>query len=395
MKKIAFILGIRPDIIRASLILKYLKRYKDIETIFIWSGQHYSENLKAIFLKELEVDAPTIELGCRGRTDAEILSKLINRLHKTLKKIKPDAAVFLGDTNTVASCIVPALLNIPIVHIEGGMRSYDWRMPEEKYRTISDHLADLIYVYFDEYKEQAIREGINPDNIMVVGNPIVDIVSSFYLKRKEKFKKIANNNFFKDRKIEKRNYLVMTAHRRENVHDPDSFLAIIDLISHSPYKIYFPASYRTQKVIKDLKIALPKNVIMVDPTGYEEVITLMVNSKGVITDSGTIVEECSILNIPCIQIRKSTERPQVIDAGGCIKFDPTNPKNYPPEIVFKKLEILQGKKWKHLLGDGKASQRIAEDLAKRVLENRVKGHQRENYHIPTDRSYIEDLIPNF
>ena len=153
MKKIAFILGIRPDIIRTSLILKYLKESKDIETIFIWSGQHYSENLKGIFLKELEVDVPTIELGCSEDNDAEIVSKLISALYKTLNEIKPDAAVFLGDTNTVAGCIAPALLNIPIIHIEGGMRSYDWRMPEEKYRTVSDHLADLIYVYSNEYKE--------------------------------------------------------------------------------------------------------------------------------------------------------------------------------------------------------------------------------------------------
>lgn len=391
-KKIVFVLGIRPDIIRASIILEYLKKSQDIETIFIWSGQHYSENLKGIFLKELEVEAPAIELGCGGDTDAEIVSKLINTLYKTLEEIKPDAAVFLGDTNTVVSCIVPALLNIPIVHIEGGMRSYDWRMPEEKYRTIVDHLSDLIYVYMDEYKEQAIREGINPKNIVVVGNPIVDILQKYYFERKEKFDKMANDAFFEERGLKREIYYVLTWHRRENVHDKDSVLAIINLLKNSPYPIYFPASYRTQKVLKEMNLKLPDNVIMVDPIGYEELLTLMVNSRGVLSDSGTVVEECSILQIPCIQMRRSTERPQVYDVLGCVKFDPTNPSKYPEEIIFKKLESLYGKKWQHILGDGKTSQRIAEDLIKRLMADKIRGYKKEQYSIPIRRSYREDDI---
>ena len=391
-KRIAFVLGTRPDIIRASLILKYLKSYEEIETKFIWSGQHYSDNLKGIFLRELEVDAPAIELGGKGDTDAEIVSSIIAKLYKVLEKIKPDVVVFLGDTNTVISCIAAAQLNIPIVHIEGGMRSYDWRMPEEKYRTVSDHLADLIYVYSDEYKEQAIREGINPNNIEVVGNPIVDIINKFYFEKKEEFNKMATDNFFKERGITKNNYYVLTWHRRENVHEKESFNAIINLLSNSPFKVYFPASYRTKKVIKEAGVSLPENIIMDDPIGYNELLTLMVNSRGILTDSGTIVEEASILQVPCVQMRRSTERPQVYDVGGCVKFDPTTPLRYPAETVFKKLESLFGKKWKHNLGDGKTSERIAKDLKSRVLENRINGHKKEQYNIPIERSYREDEI---
>ncbi len=391
-RKITFVLGIRPDIIRASLILKYLKSYKEIETVFIWSGQHYSDNLKGIFLRELEADLPAIELGGTGETDAEIVSSIIAKLYKVLEKIRPDAVVFLGDTNTVISCIAAAQLNIPIVHIEGGMRSYDWRMPEEKYRTVIDHLADLIYVYFNEYKEQAVREGINPNNIVVVGNPIVDILTKFYFEKKEEFKKMAIDDFFKDRGIKKNNYYVLTWHRRENVHEEESFNAVINLLSNSPFKVYFPASYRTQKVIKEAGVSLPENVIMSDPIGYKELLTLMVNSRGILTDSGTVVEEASILQIPCVQMRKSTERPQVYDAEGCVKFDPSNDTAYPSDIIYHKLESLIGKQWEHNLGDGKSSLRIAEDLKERLLSGKLKGHKKEDYHIPVDHPYREDEI---
>lgn len=392
MKTIAFILGIRPDLIRASLILKNLDKVKKFKTIFIWSGQHYSDNLKDIFIRELNIRQPDIDLECGGESDAEISSAVISRLHPVLEKIKPETAVFLGDNNTVVGCIAAAQLNIPIVHIEGCMRSYDWRMPEEKYRLLADHLSDVIYVYFGEYKEQGIREGLNPDNIVVVGNPIVDILDRYYFRRKAKFDSMANVTFFRSRNIEKRKYYLMTCHRRENVHVPEFFQAIINLVSKSPYRIYFPASYRTQKVIREKKVQPPKNIIMVDPIGYDEFLTLMVNSRGVLTDSGTIVEEACILQVPSIQMRRSTERPQVYDARSCVKFNPTKSKKYPPTLIFEKLDSLYGKRWKHRLGDGKASQRVVDDLKRRVLEGKLRGHLPENYHISTDRSYREDGI---
>lgn len=391
-KKLVFVLGIRPDIIRASLILEKLENTNKIETIFIWSGQHYSDNLKGIFFRELNVKAPDIDLGAGGQTDAETVSAVIDKLYRALEKIKPDAVVFLGDTNTVVGSIAAAMLNIPVVHIEGCMRSYDWRMPEEKYRTTIDHLADLIYAYFDEYKEQGVREGLNPKNIVVVGNPIVDILERFYFKEKKKYDELANANFFKKHGLEKNNYLVLTTHRRENVHNEKSFRAIMSLVAASPYKVFFPASYRTQKVIKELAFKLPQNLIMVEPIGYEEILMLLVNSKGVLTDSGTVVEEASILNVPSVQMRKSTERPQVYDAGSSVKFDPDKAENYPAEQIYNKLDLLYDRRWKHNLGDGKTSERIAADLVDRLLNEKLRGHKPEDYHIPIWRSYREDDI---
>lgn len=391
-KKIAYILGIRPDVIRSALILKHLRSNKEFETVFIWSGQHYSDNLKDIFFRELDVPSPDIELGCASDIDAEISGELIIKLSKVLQDLKPEAAVFLGDTNTVLGFIAPLQLNIPIVHIEACMRCYNWDMPEERFRTTIDHASDLMYTYLDEYKEQGIREGLNPKNIIVVGNPIVDILQKYYFERKEKYDRVATGDFFKKRGIDKDKYYVLTCHRRENVEEVEVFRSIVRLIQDSPYPIYFPASYRTQKVLKRMKITLPDHIILVDPIGYEELLVLMINSAGVLSDSGTIVEETCILQIPTVNIRISSERPQVYDAGGCIKFDPRNGEIYPSRIIYKKLENLRGKGWEHNLGDGKSSVRIAEDLKKRLLSGDFRGHKKKNYHILVDHPYREDEI---
>ena len=389
-KRLAFILGIRPDVIRAALILECLRRYDDIETVFIWSGQHYSDNLKSIFFRELSVVPAEIDLQCGGDTDAEVAASVISRLYPVLSGLNPAAAVFLGDTNTTTGAIAAAQLNIPIVHVEGCMRSFDWRLPEEKYRTVVDHLADVIYAYLDEYKEQGLREGLNPANIVVVGNPIVDILNHYYFSQLKKYAAMATPRYFASRGIERGKYYVMTCHRRENVHITSSLQAILDLVSQAPYPVYFPASYRTQKVLRATGLSLPANVMMVDPIGYEEILCLMVNSRGVITDSGTVVEETCVLQVPSLQMRKSTERPQVYDVGSSVKFDPVEPAKYPAAMVFGKLEALYGKKWPHTLGDGESSERIASDLHRRIVENDFARHRPEHYHVPIARSYRDD-----
>lgn len=389
-KRLAFILGIRPDVIRAALVINHLRRYEDMEMVFIWSGQHYSDNLKDVFFRELGVAPAEIDLKCGGETDADVVASVISRLYKVLQELNPAAAVFLGDTNTTTGAISAAQLNIPIVHIEGCMRAYDWRMPEEKYRTTIDHLADVIYTYFDEYKEQGVREGLNPRNIVIVQNLIVDILNHYYFGQKTKFDEMATPAFFASRGIDRGEYYLMTCHRRENVHIPGSFQAILNLLRDAGRPVYFPASYRTQKVLHEMGLKVPGNVLMVDPIGYEEMLCLMVNSRGVITDSGTVVEETCVLQVPSLQMRKSTERPQVYDVGSSVKFDPAEPAKYPAKVIFSKLENLYGKKWPQTLGDGKASERIAADLHRRVVESDFMRHKPEIYHVPVERSYRED-----
>lgn len=393
-RKLAFVLGIRPDVIRAALILAHLRSYSDVETVFIWSGQHYSDNLKSIFFRELNVAPAEVELGCEGETDAALVASIIERLYRVLRDLEPMAVVFLGDTNTTAGAIAAAQLNIPIVHIEGGMRSYDWRMPEEKYRTIIDHISDLIYAYVDEYKEQGVREGLNPDNIVVVGNPIVDILEHYYFSKKEMYDSLATPDFFSSRGIRKDEYYLMTCHRRENLNEK-SLRAILSLVGATFRKVYFAAGYRTQREIASLQLQLPSNLIMVDPIGYEELLCLVVNSRGVITDSGTLVEEACVLGVPSIQMRRSTERPQVYDVGASVKFDPSAPNDFPVNDVIRKLERLHGKSWSHNLGDGKSSERIASDLYRRIIQNDFAHHKPEQYHLPIAHAYRGDGLEHF
>lgn len=394
-KKLAIILGIRPDVIRASLFLNMIRRDPRVDVVFIWSGQHYSDNLKDVFFRELGVKPPEIELNAKGGNDAEISSSIISKLYPVLSNLRPDAALFLGDTNTVIGCLAAAQLNIPIIHFEGCMRSYDWRMPEEKYRGVIDHLADIIYTYYPEYKRQGIDEGINPKSIVVVTNPIVDVLQKHYYEKKDFYARMASDSFFSSRGIERENYYAMTCHRRENVHIKESFKAILNLVAAAPKKVYFPASYRTQKVLKDYGLNLPKNVIMVDPVGYQEFLVLMTNSAGVITDSGTVVEETCVLGIPSLQMRKSSERPQTYDVGSSVKFDPSQPVKYPAKKIFAKFDSLRDRKWKHNLGDGKASYRIYKDVVHRLLTDTVAFHRPRRYHIDVRRSYREDGIKNY
>lgn len=391
-KKLAFILGIRPDLIRAVLILRHLEKAKDIETILIWSGQNYSDNLKGIFFREFKVRKPDIELDCKGSSDAEVVSKLISQLSPTLEAMNPDAVVVLGDTNTAMGCLAAAQLNIPIIHIEGCWHSYDWRMPEEKIRTIVDHISDVIYTYEEEYKQRGVAEGLNPKNIVVVKNPIVDILNEFYFNQKAKLDKKANKKFFEKRGLVDKNYYLMTCHRRENVHIQDSFKKIMELVSLAQHPVYFPASYRTQAVMKEYNIKPPKNLIVTDPIGYEEMLILLSHAKGVFTDSGTLNEEACVLNIPCVNIRKATERPQVYDVRASVKFDPNQPEKYKPQTILRKLDKITGTTWPNPFGDGKSSERIAKDIIKRLRSNNIRGFLPEKNHLPIKRSFMEDGI---
>ena len=259
-------------------------------------------------------------------------------------------------------------------------------MPEEKYRTMCDHLSDVIYAYFDEYKEQGVNEGLNPNNIVVTGNIIVDVLNENYWNKFDDYNQFADISYFESKGLLKGHYFIMTCHRRENISSVDNLNYIFDLVKSVKEKVYFPAGYRTQKYINKFNLELPKNLIMVDPIGYKDIITLMVNSNGVLTDSGTIVEEACVLQVPSVQMRTSTERPQVYDANSSVKFDPTSHDPEQIKGVMKKFRALP-KKWNHNLGDGNASRKIASDISRRVTSNQLNGHLKENYHIPTDRAY--------
>ena len=384
MKDLAIVLGIRPDVIRASKILKLLENQNEIDFDFLWSGQHYSENMKDTFFTQLNVPRPNFEFSVDKSNDSTIVSSTIENLYKHFDTNKYKAVVFLGDTNTVMGSVAAAQHNIPIVHIEGCMRSYDWRMPEEKYRTVIDHLSDRIYAYLDSYKTQGLNEGISENIIKVTGNPIVDIIN-------ENSQIFDSGVDYLDNEVlslSNENFVLVTCHRRENILNEDSLKNIISLLNTiDDRNIIFPMGYKTQEVLKNSNIQLNTNIKVLDPIGYLEFMYLLKNSNYVATDSGTVVEEACILNVPSIQMRYSTERPEVYDVRASVKFDPTNNLVDSNEVIGAVMNLNRG--WSHPFGDGNSSEIIVKDLIELSNSNTFKRHSPKDYPFDTSRSFKE------
>ena len=383
MKDLAIILGIRPDVIRASKILKLLEDQNEIEFDFIWSGQHYSENMKDTFFNQLNVLKPNYEFEVNKNSDATIVASTIENLYNHFSNHKYKAAVFLGDTNTVMGSIAAAQHNIPIVHIEGCMRSYDWRMPEEKYRTIIDHLSDRIYAYLDNYKKQGLNEGISENIIKVTGNPIVDIIN-------ENLEFFDSGSKFLPKDvldlIEKK-FVLVTCHRRENILNPQSFENIMNLLNNiENTNVIFPMGYKTQEILRESNYKLGNHIKVIDPIGYLEFMYLLKNSEYVATDSGTVVEEACILGIPSIQMRYSTERPEVYDVKASVKFDPTVNDGSVISVI-NKVNGLISTKWSNPFGDGTASEIIVNDLVELSKQNNFKKHNSSDYPFDVSNSF--------
>jgi UDP-N-acetylglucosamine 2-epimerase (non-hydrolysing) len=352
--KVAFVLGIRPDLVRAAPLFAKFKELAEFDVTFIWSGQHYSTNLKDSFLQELAIPAPDLELQIDTNDDISIVSSGIKQLGQYLASSSHDCVMFLGDTNTVLLSLAPSILNIPIVHIEGCMRSFDIEMPEERNRRMIDKISSRIYAYLPRYKSIGMLEGIPENSIVITGNLAVDAVQYFIgLKSWQNFE--ARALMWRNSKGVNGEYALMTCHRRENINNEDSLRRILDLAGKQNFQVIFAAGYATQRKIVEFGVSLPVNVIMTDPLEYSLFLPSLMGARLVITDSGTVVEESSILGIPSFQIRRSTERPEVYWSGSSIKIDPHNHSPIPSRTTFPD-------RWNHELGLGNASTLIIQDL---------------------------------
>lgn len=352
--KVAFVLGIRPDLVRAAPLFAKFKEDALFDVTFVWSGQHYSANLKDSFINELRIPAPEVELQINTDDDISIVSTGIMQLGKYLESEKHDCVMFLGDTNTVLLSLAPSILNIPIVHIEGCMRSFDIGMPEERNRRMIDKISSRIYAYLPRYKAIGILEGIPEESIVTTGNLAVDAVNYFMnLSSWEKFENDAREWRKSLGIVDK--YALMTCHRRENINDEVVLRRIIAFAGVQDCQVIFVAGYATQRKIKEFNIALPTNTLMTDPVEYSHFLPSLLSAALVITDSGTVVEESSILGIPSVQVRRSTERPEVYWSGSSVKFDPHKAETFDFDSNLPK-------DWNHGLGDGSASSVIIKDL---------------------------------
>ena len=301
MKKIITCIGIRPDIIRLSQILKKLDNY--FENIIVDSGQHYDYNLNKIFYEQLGVREPDYNLNIKSGTHASQVAKLMIEFEKTLFKEKPSFVVILGDNNSsLGFALATSKLNIPLIHIEAGMRSKNWQMPEEKNRIIIDHLADLNICYLPEHKENLIREGINPRRCWVVGNPIIEVVQ------------VVKPDFKQDSPF----YLV-TCHRAENIENKENLSRILNflekLYKSKNIEIKYILMPKTKQMMEKYSLIFPEGINTIPPQGFLQFLGMEKEAELVISDSGTVVEECAILGTPCLTIRESTERIDLIERG--------------------------------------------------------------------------------
>lgn len=352
--RVAFVLGIRPDLVRAAPLFAKFKELAKFDVTFIWSGQHYSVNLKDSFINELGIPAPDVELEINTNDDISIVSSGIMQLGKYLESNMHECVMFLGDTNTVLLSLAASIQNIPIVHIEGCMRSFDINMPEERNRRMIDKISSRIYAYLPRYKSIGILEGIPEESIITTGNLAVDAVQYFM--------SLNSWNEFQNRALGWRKslgidnkYVLMTCHRRENINSESALRKIIYFAGERDLQVIFAAGYATQRKIKEFKISLPTNIILTDPLEYSLFLPSLLSADLVITDSGTVVEECSILGVPSIQLRRSTERPEVYWSGSSIKFDPHSIEDLTIRPNFPK-------EWAHNLGNGDAASVIIKDL---------------------------------
>jgi len=309
------IVGTRPEIIKLSRVMAELDN--NVEHILVHTGQNYDFELNEIFFNDLGVRKPDYFLNAVGKTTAETIGNILIKSDEIFEKINPDAVLLYGDTNSCLSVISAKRRQIPIFHMEAGNRCFDQRVPEELNRKIVDHLSDINMPLTEQARDYLIKEGIRPETIIKTGSCMKEILT-FYKD------KIDNCNVLERLNIKKEKYFIVSIHREENVDYPENLKKLVDSLNALAEKFNYPVVVsthpRTQKRLDDIKqdIELNPLVYYLKPMGFFDYIALQKNSCCVISDSGTITEEASILNFPAIMIRMAHERPEGMDEGTVI-----------------------------------------------------------------------------
>jgi UDP-N-acetylglucosamine 2-epimerase (non-hydrolysing) len=349
--KVMSIFGIRPDWSKGCTVLDALDRQRGIEHVIAHTGQHYSYNLDKIFFDQLGIRKPDVNLDVGSGSQGQQMARIIERSEAAILKEKPDIVLVLGDSNSSLAALAAAKLNVKVAHIESGMRSFDWRMPEEKNKRIIDHISWFLFAYTYFQRENLLLERINYRKVFVTGNPSSDVIGKFVNR--------ASESGILDRLgVSEKEYFLVTCHRAENVDDAVELGKILRalalVIRKFKKKIVWPLYPRTRKSIKKFGYSVPQGVIVTEPLGFMEFLALEKYAACAITDSGTVQEECCILNVPCVTIRMSTERPETIELGSNI-IAGTDPKRIV-SAVEKMVESPTG--WRHPYGENVSAKMV-------------------------------------
>lgn len=361
--KLIGVVGARPNFMKIAPLAKALEGHPAVQFILLHTGQHYDEKMSGLFFEELGIKQPDIYLGVGSNTHARQVADIMVKFEDVCQQEKPDAIMVVGDVNSTMACsIVAAKLCIKIIHLEAGLRSFDRSMPEEINRLVTDVLADILLTPSADADANLLREGVSPEKIHRVGNIMIDTLLQFLPLANQK------SGILQSLKLNKQGYVLVTLHRPSNVDSPENLEAILKLLDAQSKKIpiVFPIHPRTKKKIEEYHLnRFTEKLITSEPLGYFDFQVLMSNAKVVLTDSGGVQEETTALQIPCITIRKNTERPVTEEVGTNIVT------GLNMERVNLLLEEVRQGKWKKSavpeLWDGNTANRILEIISKIYL----------------------------
>jgi UDP-N-acetylglucosamine 2-epimerase (non-hydrolysing) len=308
--KVMTVVGTRPEIIRLARVMNALDNSDAIEHVIVHTGQNYDYELNQIFFDDLAIRKPDYFLNAAGTTATETIGKILINIDPLLEELQPDAFLVLGDTNSCLCAIPAKKRHIPIFHMEAGNRCFDQRVPEETNRKIVDHISDINMTYSDIAREYLLREGLSADRIIKTGSPMFEVLNHY-------LPSIKSSNILVRLSLEHNNYFVVSAHREENISSESNFKGLVTSLNLVAEKYDLPIIVsthpRTRKMIDVKGIVLHKNIQLLKPLGFNDYNALQLHSKAVLSDSGTISEESSILNFPALNIRQAHERPEAME----------------------------------------------------------------------------------
>ncbi len=303
--KVVTVLGTRPEIIRLSRVISKIDQYCD--HVLVHTGQNYDYELNEIFFQDLDIRKPDYFLEAAGATGAETIGKVIIAVDQLLGKVEPDALLVLGDTNSCMAVIPAKRKKIPTFHMEAGNRCFDMRVPEEINRRIIDHTADINLTYSSIARDYLLNEGLSPDMVVKTGSPMFEVLN-YYLDD------ILDSDVLVRLGLSAGEFFVVSAHREENIDSDKNFIQLVEVLNsiaeHYNYPVIVSTHPRTQKRVDEIDVAFHQNIRLLKPLGFKDYNKLQVKAKAVLSDSGTINEESSILNFPALNIREAHERPE-------------------------------------------------------------------------------------
>ena len=342
--KVMTVVGTRPEIIRLSAVINKLDESEAIDHILVHTGQNYDYELNEVFFKDFKLKKPDYFLNAATGTAVETIGNILVKIDPVMEEVKPDAFLVLGDTNSCLCAIAAKRRHIPIFHMEAGNRCFDQRVPEETNRKIVDHTADINLTYIDIAREYLLREGLPADRIIKTGSPMFEVLHS----RKEDIEK---SDVLERLGLEEGKYFVVSAHREENINSEINFLDLVHSLNAVAEKYNIPLIVsthpRTMKMIEVKGIEFNPLIQIMKPLGFNDYNKLQINSKAVLSDSGTISEESSILGFKALNIRQAHERPEAMEEASVMMV------GLKKERILQGLEILetQEKDTLRLVGD--------------------------------------------